>query len=281
MTEFYQPASGQTYTEANLQSQTGLPPTAPPNVLASNGIYIIVPSTDPYDPGLYNSTPTYTIVGDYANQGWTGTPLPLPTAKENASAELTTTANAQLETILCDCSYNNDVVTAVASQDLASRPARFQAVLDEMTTVTDTLNSNLDAVDAATSVDEIDSIIKQPSGTFVSGRGGAGPLDMQPSYFSVLTDLPPGIGEPDLEIYIPGTDTVIPYNASLPAPYKFDSMGNCYTGTDYRTTFRVAATGQVLGTVIPALGPAVPIAWTYNPTIPAASGGGGGSSSAF
>jgi hypothetical protein len=100
---------------------------------------------------------------------------------------------------------------------------------------------------------------------------------MQPSYFSALTNLPPGIGEPELEIYIPGTNTVIPYDGGLPAPYKFDSAGNCYNTGDYRTTIRVAATGQVLSTVTPALGPIVPINWTYNPTIP--SLGGGSSSS--
>jgi hypothetical protein len=96
---------------------------------------------------------------------------------------------------------------------------------------------------------------------------------MNPSYFSALNNLPPGVGEPEIEIYIPGTDTVIPYDDSLPSPYYFDSAGNCYTGTDYRTTFRIAATGQVLGTVIPAFGANVPIPWTYNPVIPAASGG--------
>jgi hypothetical protein len=94
---------------------------------------------------------------------------------------------------------------------------------------------------------------------------------MQPSYFTDLTNLPPGIGEPELEIYIPGTDTVIPYDAELPEPYKFDSAGECYNTGDYRTTIRVAATGQVLSTVTPAAGPAVPVEWTYNPNIPALS----------
>jgi hypothetical protein len=102
---------------------------------------------------------------------------------------------------------------------------------------------------------------------------------MTPAYFTDLTNMPPGVGEPELEIYIPGTDTVIPYNAGLPDPYRFDSAGNCYNTGDYRTTIRVAATGQVLSTVTPAAGPAVPIAWTYNPTIPPAPGGG--SSEAF
>jgi hypothetical protein len=147
-----------------------------------------------------------------------------------------------------------------------------------MDVVSVSLGDNLAAVDAATSVDEINSIVHGASGIMVTGRGGASADDMQPSYFTDLQGLPPGVGEPELEIYIPGTDTVIPYDAGLPDPYKFDSAGECYNTGDYRTVIRVAATGQVLSTVTPALGPAVPIAWTYNPVIPPAPGG---SSEAF
>jgi hypothetical protein len=146
-----------------------------------------------------------------------------------------------------------------------------------MATVSTNLDTNLNIIDAATSVDEINSVVNGASGIMVTGRGGASADDMQPSYFTDLQGLPPGVGEPELEIYIPGTDTVIPYDAGLPDPYKFDSAGNCYNTGDYRTTIRIAATGQVLSTVYPAEGPAVPVAWTYNPTIPSL---GGSSSSA-
>lgn len=276
----------ETFTAAQLVSQFGVDPaTTNIEVLNNRDFYPVQESSPDFDVALYDPTFVWVTTplvsgGEGAIKSYTAVARPLPEAKENASAELSTAANTQLDEILCDCGINNDVVTAVASQDVMSRPARFQDILDSMTVVTAALDSNLTAVDNATSVDEIDSIVHQPSGTFVSGRGGAGPRDMQPSYFSDLSNLPPGVGEPELEIYIPGTDTVIPYDPYLPEPYKFDSMGDCYTGTDYRTTFRVAATGQVLGTVIPALGPAVPIAWTYDPTIPAASSGGGSSSAA-
>lgn len=253
MTEFYQPASGLTFTEANLQSQTGWPPTASPDVLAANGIYVIVPSADPYDPGLYSSTPTYTIVGDYAEQGWTATPLPLATAKENASAELKTTANAQLDTILCDCSYNNDVVTAVASQVPASRPARYQAVLDEMTTVTDNLNSNLDAVDAATSVDEINNIVNKPNGIIFTGRGsGLGPEDLNVSYYTEFNSV--SLTEAETELYVPGTAIVIPYGSG--GPGKFDSMGNAFNPGDYLIQIRETATSMVIAEFEVPLNPA-------------------------
>jgi hypothetical protein len=280
---YYNFGTGESYTAAQMRSKFGIDPeTTNIEVLNNQDFYPEQASTPDFDVALYEPTfvwVTTSLVsgGEGAIKSYTAVALPLPEAKDNASAELSTAANLELDEILCDCGINNDVVTAVASQDVLDRPSRFQDILTSMTAVTDTLDSNLTAVDNATSVDEIDSIIQQPSGTFVSGRGGAGPDDMHPSYFSVLTNLPPGIGEPELEIYIPGTNTVIPYNPSLPAPSKFDSAGNCYNTGDYRTTIRVAATGQVLSTVTPAFGPIVPINWTYNPTIP--SLGGGSSSS--
>jgi hypothetical protein len=274
---FYLPASGQVLSAFQLPYYTGFSPEADPGVLAANGIYTVIPAENPYDFYLYLTTATYTVVGNYAQQSWVATGKPLPEAKVNGSNEAKTAANSEEATIVSQSGLNTDVLTAVSSQDPIDRPARFQTVLDAMSAVSDSLDANLTAIDAATTVDEIQCIVHGASGIMVTGRGGAGPNDMQPSYFTDLQGLPPGVGEPGLEIYIPGTDTVIPYNASLPDPFKFDSMGNCYNTGDYRTTIRVAATNQVLATVIPALGPAVPIAWTYNPVIP--SLGGGSSSS--
>jgi hypothetical protein len=230
-----------------------------------------------YDANLYVATADYTVSGNYAEQTWTYSPAPLSFAKTSGSSEVKVQAASAVNLVECDCGYSNDIITAAASQDPFSRPARYQVVLDEMTAVTDQLDANLTTIDNATTVDEINCVVNGASGIMVTGRGGASDDDMQPSYFTDLQGLPPGVGEPELEIYIPGTDTVIPYDAGLPDPYKFDSAGNCYNTGDYRTTIRVAATGQVLSTVTPALGPAVPIAWTYNPVIP--SLGGGGSSS--
>jgi hypothetical protein len=108
----------------------------------------------------------------------------------------------------------------------------------------------------------------KPSGVINTGRSGAGPQDLAPSYFPSLSNMPAGVTEADLELYIPGTNTVIPYSNSLPAPFKFDSMGNCYNPGDYRTVIRVAATGAVLATVYPVAGPNKDIFWLYNPVVP-------------
>lgn len=275
---YYSPSTGQTYSPDQMLGLFGIDvSTWSLAIINLKGFYPVQASSPDFDTQLYTPSSTWSIVpisgGEGAIRVYTAVPKPLPEAKANGSAEAKEAANQAINVAVCDCGFSLDIITAAASQDPMSRPLRYQEELDAMTAISDQLDADLTAIENATSVDEIDSILKGPSGTFVSSRSGAGPEDMTPSYFTVLENLPPGIGEPELEIYIPGTDTVIPYNAELPEPYKFDSAGNCYNVGDYRTVIRVAATNQVLSTVIPPLGAAVPIEWTYNPVIPALRGG--------
>jgi hypothetical protein len=271
---FYSTATGKVYSSDQMQALFGInTATASVFYLNQNGFYPVNETTPSFDNYLYTATPSYTVDGEYAEETWTYVPRPLDLAKQNGDWQAKTAANDAVNTTACNCGFTTDLLTAVASQDPLDRPARYQAELDEMTAISNQLDADLTTIDNATTVDEINCVVNGASGIMVTGRGGAGPDDMQPSYFTDLQGLPPGVGEPELEIYIPGTDTVIPYDAGLPDPYKFDSAGNCYNTGDYRTTIRVAATGQVLSTVYPAEGPAVPVAWTYNPVIPSLGGG--------
>jgi len=270
-TLFYSSATLQTYTADQLLALFGINiQTVSIEVLNYQSFYPVVETTPTADTGLYIATPNYTIDGEIADQTWTYTARPLPTAQSYATSEVKATANQEISDIVAISGYSAETLAAAGAALEADRPATYQTVIAEQQVVSDNLAVQVEAIANATTVDEVNSVVTPPYGIFVSGRGGAGPLDMNPSYFSALNNLPPGIGEPQLEIYIPGTDTVIPYDDSLPSPYYFDSAGNCYTGTDFRTTFRIAATGQVLGTVIPAFGANVPIPWTYNPVIPPA-----------
>jgi hypothetical protein len=277
---FYSSATLQIYTADQLAGLFGINiQTISIEVLNYQSFYPVVETTPTANPQLYTATPVYTVNGEVADQTWTIAPRPLPTAQANGTAEVQAVANEEISLIVYYSGYSAETLAAAGAALEVDRPAVYQTVIAEQQVVSDNLAVQVEAIANATTVDEVNSIVTPPYGIFVSGRGGAGPLDMNPSYFSELNNLPPGIGEAQLEIYIPGTDTVIPYDDGLPSPYFFDSAGNCYTGTDYRTTFRIAATGQVLGTVTPAFGANVPIPWTYNPVIP--SLGGGSSSSAF
>lgn len=170
--------------------------------------------------------------------------------------------------------------TAIASQSglpEGERIPEIQAVISEVNFLAYQLSDNLAKIDAANDVETVYNIVQQPSGVINTGRGGsgqAGPLDLNLSYFPTLNDLP-GYTQADLELYIPGTQTVISYDPELPAPYTFDSAGNCFAQNDYRLVIRYAGGGAVLRTITVEEGNNQDVAWTYNPTIP-----GGGASQA-
>lgn len=247
MTEFYLPASNVTLNESNLYKNTGFPPTTSPEVLAANGIYTVNPSADPYDPNLYTTEPAYVISGYYANQTWVATPLPLPEAKEYAKGEAKIASNNAAAELISASGVSVDIWTGAASQAPEDRPPVYNTLLNEMASIGDSLATTLTAIETATSVDEINNIIHPATGIINTGRGsGLGPEDLNPSYYVEFNSTT--LTEADTELYVPGTDTVIPYDSMLPPPYIFDSMGDCFVSGDYQVQIRVAATGQVLST---------------------------------
>lgn len=97
---------------------------------------------------------------------------------------------------------------------------------------------------------EVASLEVQVIGTLNTGRGASNQAsadDINPSYF---TSLPFQFAESDLELYIPSSGQILSYDASLPAPYKFDSLGDCFVGADYRVQVRPAGSTDVIAEVI-------------------------------
>jgi hypothetical protein len=277
MNTFYLPASGQVLLASQLEINTGFAPTADPAVLAANGIYTVIPAADPYDPYLYVSEAVYTVAGNYVQQSWVATPLPLSTAKQTGSSEAKTFAKQEVENINAAYGLNAFSFAGIASQ--TTPPARYQEVLDAVTAVTDQLDTDLTIIDTATSVDEINAVVHKPYGTIMTGRGGpgqSGPLDLNLTYFTAINDL--GFGQDALELYVPGTDTAIPYTDALPEPFHFDSQGDCFNSGDYRLVIRMADSGAVISTITVPQGANTEVDWTYNPVIPALSGGSSSSS---
>ena len=62
------------------------------------------------------------------------------------------------------------------------------------------------------------------SGVINIGREG---LDLNPSYI-VSLETAAGYTQSDLELVVFKTGIVLPYRTDLPAPYHFDSAGNCF-----------------------------------------------------
>jgi hypothetical protein len=244
--EFYIVGSGQVLTANELQINTGFPPTTDPGVLAANGIYTVTPSPDPYNPGLYTTEPSFVIAGNYALESWVATPRSLPTAKENASEEVKTSSNTQADALVTSSGVNLDIWTGAASQLAVDRPPFYNTLLGEMAAIGDNLAAQLTAIDAATTVDEINSIVNNVTGTISTGRGGSGgdPLDMNPSTMTVWNSTT--IDVTDTELYIPASSSVVPYDAGL-APYTYaQTFGAFNEGGDYTVQLRQISTGITL-----------------------------------
>jgi len=255
---YYSRATGKTYSAYQMQAAFGINvETMALSILNGRGFYPVQASSPDFDTKLYNPTFVWTIVpitgGQGAERTYTANAKPLPEAITNGSTELKQAANEELDQVLCDCGINNDVVTAAASQDAVSRPARYQAVLDDMTAITDNLNSNLTAVESATTVDEINDVVNPPTGLLFTGRGsGLGPEDLNVSYYNAFNSI--SLPEGDTELYVTGTSTVIAYGSG--GPGKFDSAGNCFNPGDYNIQIRNSKTGFVIAEFEVPLAPA-------------------------
>jgi len=257
---YYNSATGQTYSSYQLLNAFGIDDSTADLVIVINGagFYPVQESEPDFDTKLYAPSFTWSIipiapVGEGAIRVFTGTANPLPEAKENASIELKQRADEATQVIVTNSYLSNEVLTSVSSQEVASRPAFLQVTLDEMVAVSDTLGADLAAVDACTTVDEINNIVNPPSGLLFTGRGGGlGPEDLNVSYYNEFNSV--SMTEAETELFVPGTSTVIAYGSG--GAGKFDSFGNCFNPGDYLLQIREVATGRVIAEFECPLNPA-------------------------
>lgn len=245
---YYDSASGRTYSAYQMLSVFGInTETYALSTINRLGFYPVITTSPDFDTLLYNSVSTWVLVPITGGQGaeleFTPVAKPLPEAKANAGIELKQRADQEVANIATVNYVTGEVLASVASQDPVDRPAPLQVILDETVVVTDALGANLIAVDAATSVDEINNIVNKPTGVLFTGRGsGLGPLDLNVSYYTEFNSV--SMTESETEIYIPGTATVIPYGSG--GPNAFDSMGNAFITGNYLMQIRETATSMVI-----------------------------------
>lgn len=222
-----------------------------------------------FDPACLSFQYCFTLVDNQPEPN--GAAFSLPEAKVQAT--VLTKSNFATEEQTATTGYSANQLASQSSLAELDRLPEIQVVLDAVNVLATELSANLAAIDSASDIETVYNIVQQPSGVINTGRGaGLGPEDLNLSYFVSLTDMP-GYTQADLELYVPGTDTVIPYNPELPAPYTFDSNGDCFNTNDYRLVIRYAGGGAVLSTITVPEGDNVNVPWTYNPVIPALSGG--------
>ena len=252
-TLFYNINNGQVYNSTELLGAFGIDiNTVSIEVLNFQGFYPVVEAPITADTGLYGATASYTVVGQVANQSWTYTPLPLPTAKTNGTLQVQAVANQEISDIVLLSGYSAEVLSAAGAALEIDRPATYQTVIAEQQVVSDQLALDVAAIAAATTVDEINNIVNLPTGILFTGRGSAGPLDLNVSEYTEFNSV--SMTEAETELYIPGTSTVINYGEFV--PNKFDSAGNCFILGDYRVQIREVATGMVIAEFECPLAPA-------------------------
>jgi hypothetical protein len=217
-----------------------IPPQTAAEVAEGCGVtdpafYQEFPESD-FDPACYNFPSCFTL-----SAGVVG--FSLPSAKELATfvekqkysaAETGATVN-----------YSANQLASQASLPVIDRLPDIQLVLDEVNLLAVQLNDSLAAIDAATTIDEINNIVNPPTGIIFTGRGaGGGPQDLNISYYTEFNSV--SMTEEETELYVPGTDTVIPYNSKIGLEGGFDSAGNCFNLGDYLMQIRQVSDSRVI-----------------------------------
>ena len=246
---YFQPQD-RVLSSTGVKNTTGLDTeSASVETLNRSGLYPITKVDDPYNSSLYTTVLTYTVSGQYAVETWTPTARPLATAKTNGKQDVRTRASENSAALRESSGYSADALSAAAAQLEADRGADVQATIALTDSVMAQADSNIQAVDAATSVSDIADVVDAPDLVINTGRGTSGDsLDINPTYFPTINL--GNVVESDLELYIPATDRTLGYRTNLPAPYRFDSNTAAFTAGDSRIVVRIAATGVVLGTAV-------------------------------
>ena len=196
-----------------------------------------------FDAACYDFPSAFTLSGGVVG-------FELLTAKVSATAGVKfQTATAQGEAL---AGYTSEVLAAQATLPELSRTPEIQASIAAVNDLNTTLQANLTAIAAATTIDEVNNVVNPPTGIINIGRGAAGPLDLNVSEYTAFNSA--SMTEAETELYIPGTSTVINYGEFV--PNKFDSAGNCFTLGDYLVQIREVATSQVIAEFECPLAPA-------------------------
>ena len=184
---YYSKPEGRLLHPVEVQRKTGIPintdpldevplrydPTEYIQALNDASIYPLTETADHHDPALYTTTFTYVVSnyptgaeivtgylglpGDYATQFYTATAISLADAKVAAISILKDRAKANAET--ASNGFPAIVLAASASKAASSRDATVQSALDAVNAVLTQLITDITAVNAATTVADIDTLI--------------------------------------------------------------------------------------------------------------------------
>jgi len=196
-------------------------------------LYQEFPESD-FDAASYNFPGAFTLVAGVVG-------FDLPTAKGNANTQVkirtVTEQQAALE------GYTSEVLASQAILPEPSRTPEIQVVLEAVNDLNTASQSELTAIAAATTIDEINNIVNPPTGTINIGRGQfGGPLDLNASNYVTFNSA--SMTEAETELYAPATSSVVPYQGF--PPDDFNSGGPIFTTGNYLIQIRETATSMVI-----------------------------------
>ena len=148
------------------------------------------------------------------------------------------------------------MLTPVAAQLAVNRPARFAAQLDILQAYSEVLNRQLDYIDAATTVDEINDVVNPPAITgeiTVNATGN----DLDDSFVVSIT----GVSADNLSLYFPSTDTTVAYDSGTS---KFPATVGVFSGGDYTGIVRYLGVYNLAEFDASAPPVTVTIDWNYD-----------------
>jgi hypothetical protein len=185
-----------------------------------------------FDPACYNFPSAFTLTAGVVG-------FDLPAAKVSASNQAKVETSTQQQAALDG--YTPEAIAGQASLVVGSRIPAIQAVIVATNTLSDTLTTNLSAIVAATTIDEVNNIVNPPYGEISTSRTGN---DFNDSYY--VTFYSASLTEADTELFIPATSTVISYIL----PTQFNAFSEAFTTGNYLVQIRETATGRVLADFI-------------------------------
>jgi hypothetical protein len=131
--------------------------------------------------------------------------------------------------------YSANQLASQGSLAEVDRLPEIQLVLDAVNTLAVELSANLAAIDAATTIDEVNNIVNPPTGIINIGRGQfGGPLDLNESTYVTFNSV--SLTQSETELYVPGTGITLAYGALSPG--GFNSAGPCFNTGDYLIQIR-------------------------------------------
>lgn len=200
-----------------------------------------------FDAACYNFPQAFTLSAGVVGFDLASAKVSATTQEKNKYSNLETQATA---------GYSTNQLASQSSLAEIDRLPEIQLILDEVNTLAVQLSANLAAIDAATDINEVNNIVNPPTGTLFTGRGGGlGPQDLNLSYYTAFNSV--SLTEAETELYVPGSDTVIPYVVDPETGEgTFDSAGNCFNVGDYLIQIRQVSNSFVIAEFEVPLNPA-------------------------